>query len=181
MKLSKIIAYDTDVSSRDYSDFRKEKFSKLFRSISGFVDFRKKIILDVGCGRAESSILLKEMGAGHIVSIDRNPLKLEEARRNGCSTCLVAAHAAQNLPFKRTDLFDVTICLDSLEHERFPIEYLKKMIQYTKPGGTIVIEFSHFNSVIGHNLIRITRVPVHLLPERLMQYIVKHKIKKKAC
>jgi len=177
VKLSRILAYNTDFSSSDYSNFRKEKFKKLFRSISGLIDTVDKMILDIGCGRGESAAILKQNGANRVFAVDVNRFKLAEVCDRENSVYYTAADAAGKLPIKETVEFDLTVSLDSLEHEKNPEKYLETMVRHTRSGGHILIEFSHFNSIIGHHLIRMTRLPVHLLPRKWMEAIIKHNLK----
>lgn len=179
MKLSRILAYNTDFSSSTYSDFRKEKFNKLFRSLSRKIQISHKTILDIGCGRGESAAVFKYRGAERVFAVDINRLKLMEVRDKESGIHFIAADAAGKLPFKETAAFDMTVSLDSLEHEENPEKYLETMVRHTKSGGHILIEFTHHNSIIGHHLIRMTRLPVHLLPRKWMEAIIKHKIKMK--
>lgn len=57
----------------------------------------------------------------------------------------------QNIDFGKIQ-FDVIISIEVIEHINNPIEYLTKMNEILRPGGTIYVTTPNFNSYLRHRL-----------------------------
>ncbi len=105
-------------------------------------------VLEAGCGvGAQTVTLAKNSPNAFITSIDISETSLSEARTRTAEAGLTNVH------FERADIFNLSYepeCFDHifvcfvLEHLFQPVEALRKLKNYLKPGGTItVIEGDH--------------------------------------
>jgi SAM-dependent methyltransferase len=99
-------------------------------------------VLDLGCGRAKSSVFLaREFGVqvwatDLWISASEN---LQRIRDAGLEDCVFAIHAdARSLPFA-AEFFDAIISLDSYSYYGSDGLYLNYLVHFLKPGGQIGI------------------------------------------
>jgi cyclopropane fatty-acyl-phospholipid synthase-like methyltransferase len=99
-------------------------------------------VLDLGCGRASSSIFLRlEFGvqvwaADLWISAAENILRIRDA---GLEDSVFPLHLdAHNLPFA-PDFFDAIVCLDAYPYFGTDDLYLNYLANFVKPGGPIGI------------------------------------------
>jgi len=109
-------------------------------------------VLEAGCGvGAQTRILARNSPYARFVSIDISPDSLARAER------LVKAEGLTNVTFKQADIsnlpfepeiFDHVFVCFTLEHLKYPLTALERLIELLKPGGTItVIEGDHGTAV----------------------------------
>ncbi len=99
-------------------------------------------VLDLGCGRAASSIFLhREFGvqvwaADLWFSVSEN---IQRVRDAGVEGGVFPIHAdARSLPFA-TEFFDAIVCVDSFSYYGTDDLYLSYLARFVKPGGQIGI------------------------------------------
>ena len=99
-------------------------------------------VLDLGCGRAVSSIFLRREFGVQVwatdlwYSVDENMQRIRDA---GMQDGIFAIHAnARSLPFAR-DFFDVIVSLDAFPYFGTDDLYLNYLARFVKPGGPIGI------------------------------------------
>ena len=116
-------------------------------------------VLDLGCGRAASSIFLsREFGVQVWAtdlwfSAEENNLRIQDA---GVGDSVFPIHAdARSLPFD-VDFFDAIVCIDSFIYFGTDDLYLNYLARFVKPGGQI--------GIAGAGLMREIedRIPAHL-------------------
>ena len=99
-------------------------------------------ILDLGCGRALSSIFLRREFGVEVWAVDlwfSASENLERARHAGVGDGVYPIHAdARSLPFA-TDFFDGIISIDSFPYYGTDELYLNYLSRFVKPGGLIAI------------------------------------------
>ncbi len=99
-------------------------------------------VLDLGCGRAASSILLAREFGVRVWATDLWFSASENAQRirdAGLEDSILPVHAdARALPFA-TDYFDAVLCLDSYIYFGTDDLYLSYLARFVKPGGLIGI------------------------------------------
>lgn len=117
-------------------------------------------VLDLGCGRAMSSIFMHhEFGvqvwaADLLFSVSENYLRVQDA---GMENDVFPIHAdARNLPFP-AGFFDVIISIDSFFYYGTDDLYLNNLARFLKPGGQLAIAGAGLMQEIQSN------VPEHLL------------------
>lgn len=105
-------------------------------------------VLEAGCGVGAQTIALAKNSPGALItSVDISKASVNEARKRA------RAAGIKNVQFKQADIFNLPYQPESfdhificfvLEHLPQPVDVLKKLKKYLKPGGTItVIEGDH--------------------------------------
>jgi cyclopropane fatty-acyl-phospholipid synthase-like methyltransferase len=112
-------------------------------SLSRCLPFRAGMrVLDLGCGKATSSIFLaREFGVeAWAADADTSPSEnLKRAIALGCETNVFPLRLdAHNLPFAK-DFFDAVIAIDSFLYYGTDDRYLNSLVQFIKPGGFVGI------------------------------------------
>lgn len=116
-------------------------------------------VLDLGCGRAKSSVFLaKEFGvevwAGDIWnSAEENQARVNELDVGDTVTCVFAE--ATRLPFE-FGFFDAIVAFDSIQYYGTDCLFLPYVLQFLRPGGTLAFASASIMQPIQHP------VPEHL-------------------
>jgi cyclopropane fatty-acyl-phospholipid synthase-like methyltransferase len=109
-------------------------------------------VLDLGCGKATSSIFLaREFGVeAWAADADTSPSEIfKRAVALGCEANVFPLRLdAHNLPFAR-EFFDAVIAIDSYLYFGTDDRYLNYLVQYIKPGGFIGILDIAFAREVG--------------------------------
>jgi SAM-dependent methyltransferase len=99
-------------------------------------------MLDLGCGRASSSIFLRREFGVQVWATDlwfNASENMQRIRDAGVEDGVYPLHAdARSLPFAQ-EFFDVIVCLDSFYYFGTDDLYLNYLAQFVKPGGQIAI------------------------------------------
>jgi SAM-dependent methyltransferase len=99
-------------------------------------------VLDLGCGRAMSSIFLHREFGVQVWAVDLwfNPSEnLQRIRDAGVENGVFPIHAnARSLPFA-AEFFDAIVCIDSFYYYGTDDFYLNSLARFVKPGGQIGI------------------------------------------
>ena len=97
-------------------------------------------ILDLGCGKAKSSIFLAREFEAEVWAVDlwtgadENLLRIEDA---GVSDRVIPIHAdARQLPFAG-DFFDAVVCIDSFNYFGTDDLYLNYLARFVRVGGVL--------------------------------------------
>ena len=120
------------------------------------MDFRPGLrVLDLGCGRAMSSIFLHREFGVQVWAIDlwfnasENNQRIRDA---GVENGVFPIHAnARSLPFAE-DFFDAMVCIDSISYFGTDDLYLNDLARFVKPGGLIGIAGAGLMQGIGGTL-----------------------------
>ena len=114
------------------------------------MDLKKgDIVLDLGCGKGETSIYLAKNFGVTVVGVDYwNPAEQlqERAISNGLSDKIVPLQIdiTQNIPFNENH-FDAIFCMNSLFMFGENKEFLDRLIATLKVGGTLCVGSECFN------------------------------------
>jgi cyclopropane fatty-acyl-phospholipid synthase-like methyltransferase len=104
-------------------------------------------VLDLGCGRATSSIFLHREFGVQVWATDLWFSAAENAQRirdAGVENSVFPVHAdARSLPFS-DEFFDVIVSLDSFSYYGTDDLYLNYLARFVKPGGAIGIAGAGF-------------------------------------
>jgi cyclopropane fatty-acyl-phospholipid synthase-like methyltransferase len=111
--------------------------------LTGALDFRPGMrVLDLGCGRAASSIFLRREFGVQVWATDlwfdvsENALRIRDA---GVDDGVFPVHAdARALPFG-VDFFDAIVSIDSFIYYGTDDLYLNYLARFVKPGGQVGI------------------------------------------
>ncbi len=116
-------------------------------------------VLDLGCGKAVSSIFLHREFGVQVWAVDlwtgasENHQRLRDA---GCAEDVFPIHAdARSLPFAR-EFFDAIVSIDSFPYYGTDDLYLGNLLRFLKPGGAIGIAGAGLTQEFGD------AVPEHL-------------------
>jgi ubiquinone/menaquinone biosynthesis C-methylase UbiE len=119
-------------------------------------------VLDLGCGRASSSIFLRREFGVQVWATDlwfSASENLQRIRDAGVEDGVFPIHAdARSLPFA-ADFFDAILCVDAFYYFGTDDLYLSYLARFVKPGGPV--------GIAGAGLIREIEGPV---PEHLREW-----------
>jgi len=102
-------------------------------------DVAGRDVLEYGCGAAQWSMALRELGA-HVVGLDISRSQLTHARRNDARVTLVAA-AATEAPFARAS-FDIVFCDHGATSFCDPALTVPEVARLLRPGGRFAFSIS---------------------------------------
>lgn len=131
--------------------------------LSTAMDFQPQMrVLDLGCGRASSSIFLHREFGVQVWATDLWTSATENFQRfrdAGVTDGVFPIHAdARSLPFA-ADFFDAIVCIDSFPYFGTDDLYLNYLAHFVRPGGRI--------GIVGAGLIQEMPDPV---PEHLRDF-----------
>ena len=96
------------------------------------------MILDVGCGRGETTYLLKQrFRRKKVLSLDMEKLVLEYMRDKGLNENVIRGRGTA-LPIK-TESVDLLVCDQVIEHIVEENELIAEIVRVVKPGGYIIV------------------------------------------
>ncbi|MFC1452173.1 class I SAM-dependent methyltransferase [Verrucomicrobiota bacterium] len=100
------------------------------------------LVLDLGCGKAESSIFLARHLGVRVVAVDSSTdaaFLADKFRRReyGSQILPLQLDARQHLPFAE-DYFDGLFCMNSLSFFAGDVACLRRLIGHVRPGGSFV-------------------------------------------
>jgi len=164
-------------SPESYFRWRVARAKEIVLLAQKYASFRKKQILDLGCGEGPLSYLLYKKGAKvHAIDISKEALKRMRKFTKNMKINIKKA-PAENLPYK-DNFFDIIFTFDVIEHVK---DYKKTFIEMNrclKNGGYIFLEMTPYWALAtGHHLYDFTHLPVQYLPKKLMRWWI---FKKKA-
>lgn len=103
-------------------------------------------VLDVGCG---SGTITRGMAArvganGHVVGIDPSGELIRQAQNNFATEKNLTFKAVSLFDFNTDQRFDVVVAARTLQWLSNPLDALKKMKSFTKPGGVVfILDYNH--------------------------------------
>ena len=119
------------------------------------MELRGGRILDVGCGRGALPNLISRSKGCSAFGVDISSKALYEAKKEAKSefTAFIVC-SADNLPFKET-VFDVSTCLEVLEHVYQPLKVLDEVYRVLKDEGFLIVSTpNYFNTQMLSGIIR---------------------------
>gem|GEM_PF-5900417 len=125
-------------------------FSNKFRKINQ----NKNRILDVGAGIGDVAFEVLQRIVSDIyisIDIDNNTIKGAKITLQSCQKCEFVQADAQKLPF-RSEIFDMVICSEVLEHLPYDLIALREIKQVSKKDGIIIITVPYLEKFLkpGH-------------------------------
>ena len=123
-----------------------DHFSWLSRKVPG-MSCAGRSFLDIGCGSGLLSAELGALGAKRAVGVD---IERPAASKNASNweffqIDLNNADWARNIP-AADGAFDVVTCFDILEHVDSPVAFLRKLREFLRPDGKVVLTTPNVNS-----------------------------------
>jgi len=129
-EVSKFYDHDYFRGSRDIS------LSRIKRTVHLLGDVKGKLILDLGCGTGEGSLLLRSLGA-KATCVDISKFAASACRDLNFNSVQSTTHF---LPFREKS-FDGALFMDVIEHipKHLVVRTLLEIRRVTKPSGKIAI------------------------------------------
>ena len=112
--------------------------------IADHVEFRDRVILDVGCGNGYFGWRMLESGARMVVGLD--PFLLYVMQHEAIRKLAPAGAANYVLPVgdqllnREARVFDVVLSMGVLYHRTSPVDHLQSLLKVLQRGGQLVIE-----------------------------------------
>lgn len=108
-----------------------------------------QLVLDLGCGKGDSSIFLANAFGVRVVAADLwvSPAFLNEkfeAQGCGNGTTAVRLDVRRELPFE-AGRFDAIFCMQALHSFGGSVDFIQRLLRCLKPGGRVVVASSCFN------------------------------------
>jgi 2-polyprenyl-3-methyl-5-hydroxy-6-metoxy-1,4-benzoquinol methylase len=95
-------------------------------------------LLDIGCGEGQTALWIKKQGlAKQVYGLELSSSAAAKAR-NILDDVRCGDIESAEIPFSE---IDCVLCLDILEHLRFPEAALRKIAGCMKPGGALIVSF----------------------------------------
>lgn len=118
------------------SDWKWQRINRHIEPLEG------KQVLDIGCGNGYH--LFRMLGAGADLALGIDPTILFNYQFNLLQR-LSLPNSAYLLPLRSEHLpqfngFDTVFSLGVLYHRRSPVDHLKELLSFAKPGGELVLE-----------------------------------------
>lgn len=152
-----------------------------WRRVAPHVDLRGQRVLDIGCGNGYYGWRMLGAGADLVVGIDPTVLFVMQWR--ACRRCagdlgnFVLPLAVEELPPDGGG-FDSVFSMGVLYHRKDPLEHLRQLRGFLRPGGSLVLETLVLPSDRARDLLqpagRYARMPnVHAIPgtDRLLDWL----------
>lgn len=131
-------------SDKAYFDFEVER-GKAYKKLLGS-DFKDKNILDVGCAWGGIISAFRE---GRGIGIDTDADRINVGQKLTDKTLLVMDASDM---FFDSCTFDTVMLIDLLEHVKYPVQIVAEVHRVLKDGGTLLVNFSPYNSALGGHL-----------------------------
>lgn len=133
---------DYDAVSKVYDQVREGNLEMIGHMLEGVVLGRKPVVLDVGCGTTNNTMLVSRALQSRVVGIDISAGMLGKANAKASSLGLVQA-AAENLPFS-SDQFDFVFMTEVIHHLSDLKAALSEMLRVLRPScSSCIVTQSH--------------------------------------
>lgn len=125
--------WDRNIERHSYNSYQHQ-LALYMRLVD---EYSARTVLDVGCAQATLAMLLAERGK-HVVAVDiRQPfLDYASTRFEKGDLQLLAANIVDRPTLGE---FDMVFGNQIIEHLVYPVEFLKSLASYVKPGGHLVV------------------------------------------
>lgn len=125
--------WDRDIERHSYNSYHRQ----LDVYMQLVDDFGAQSVLDVGCAQATLAMLLAERGQ-RVVAVDIRQQFLDYARTRyeRGDLRLLAANIIDRPPIGQ---FDMVFGNQIIEHLVYPVDFLRSLAEYVKPGGHLVV------------------------------------------
>ena len=112
------------------------------------INWKKKKVVDVGCGTGNFAFLASKQGA-NVLGIDFSAIAIKTAKKNFSNPNL---EFKQMNVFKLNEKFDVIVSMGTLEHTDDPLKCLKFLKNHLNPNGKIIITTPNWTNPRGYML-----------------------------
>lgn len=99
---------------------------------------KDKRVLDIACGEGYGSWLLKSWGASYVAGVDISAVAIEHAEKFFADENIeFVCENAETLIFE--DKFDLIVSLETIEHVKDPLRFLRRLQDVLSENGTIIL------------------------------------------
>jgi SAM-dependent methyltransferase len=126
----------------------------LARTIAKFFPAdHKSSIVDLGCGSGALLLCLQEAGYLNTLGVETSPDQVEFARQLGVSS-VVSGDLLSFLRDSPSDLFDVVVAFDVIEHFRKDevLEIMDHAHRVLRPGGKLIVHVPNAEGIFGSRI-----------------------------
>ena len=111
------------------------------------------LVLDIACGKGDSSLYLAEQFGVRVVCFDlwtQSSFLSKKIEKRGYSSLVTPLDldATKHLPFPK-DHFDAMFCMQALHSFGTDVSVLRRMLEHLKPGGRLLVGDTCFNQEVS--------------------------------
>ena len=163
---------DSRKSVENYFKWRTQRVKPVVEKINKIKKIKGMNVLEIGCGYGALLSLINDRGAKAIgTEADEKSLEISKKFLKGRKNVKVLKAKNETLDFKDST-FDIVILFDVIEHVKNPKKMLSECMRVLKKGGILYSEFTPYYSLTGHHLYDISKLPIHILPEKKIKELV---------
>jgi len=139
-------------------------------------------VLDLGCACGDLGVVLKSAVAAEMFGVEYNAESAKIARDSGSYVVVKSIDIEQ---LRAVDVpawqgyFDYVVCADVLEHLRNPTAALAEVVQFLKPGGSLIASIPNVSNInVKAQLLqnRFNYTPSGILDETHLRWFTRHSI-----
>ena len=121
-------------SRRPYFEIANPEIPNILEGLPGSLR-----VLDAGCGSGVQGAELRRRHGHRVVGVDLSESSIEKAKTRLAEAYVADVTRPDLYPFRGSQLFDVVLFSDMLEHLTDPLDVLTRHYQLLAPGGQILI------------------------------------------
>lgn len=157
-------------SEKSYIKWRISRVTPVVEKLDTIKKLRGQKVLEIGCGYGSLLSILNKKGA-IVTGTEIDKKSIDVAKKFLNKNIKIFHTIGEKLPFKNKS-FDMVILFDAIEHVGNPKKTIDESIRVLKNNGILYCEFTPYYSIIGHHLYDITKLPIHILPEKYIKKII---------
>jgi SAM-dependent methyltransferase len=164
------VSYDADaIESR-----AARRINSALAAVAKFSTRASRVVLDIGCARAENALRLKSPALEKYIGLDVDDQHFPDSEDLEAFVFLLKA-SAEEIPLPSNSV-DLAISFNVFEHIPEPSKALKEIVRVLRPGGIFYTTFGPpFNAAGGPHLTRYIDLPYmhHLFAEDVIGELTK--------
>jgi len=137
-----VAEYDLAAHFGPLAPRKRVLFERRLRYVAPPKEGRNRLC-DVGCADGQFLAIAREHG-WNCMGVELNPPAAAAARSRGFEIVEGEFESAEGLPWRR---FDLVTCFDCLEHTPEPRLFAERLVNLSRPTGTILIATLNLNSL----------------------------------
>lgn len=130
--------------------------------------YREKIgkIIDIGCGAGFYFNFFKNLGFKELHGLEYDKENIEKAKElnKGVEVKLIKSDVRNLSNLYEKNYFDVAVSLGLIEHFKYPVDIIRRILTVVKKDGVIILEMPNFRNCFYYstNIRRKNFLPFHL-------------------
>jgi len=122
-------------------------------------------ILDVGCGAGFYFKYFSEKGAKELHGLEFNIKNVEKAKflNRNFNVKIIQGDVKEITKYYRKNYFKLVFSLGLIEHFKYPVKIINKLLNLVSSRGILILEMPNFNNYLfwRHNVQKINSLPFH--------------------